>query len=151
MISHGCGVSCCGVALVYCFVFWLYFAHRDLHVLTHAFPARRSSDLGWARRRRCSARCPACRQNAATAGGVSVICWWLCWSHSGHGGWASVGSTAGPVPPPPTLPRMLWHPSVSRCQHVRSCPRPRSEEHTSELQSLMRISYAVFCLKKKKR
>src|SRR3546814_9023747 len=27
----------------------------------------------------------------------------------------------------------------------------RSEEHTSELQSLMRISYAVFCLKKKKR
>src|SRR3546814_2800496 len=29
-------------------------------------------------------------------------------------------------------------------------PRQRSEEHTSELQSLMRISYAVFCLKKKK-
>src|SRR3546814_5648316 len=28
--------------------------------------------------------------------------------------------------------------------------RDRSEEHTSELQSLMRISYAVFCLKKKK-
>src|SRR3546814_9176799 len=29
-------------------------------------------------------------------------------------------------------------------------PHPRSEEHTSELQSLMRTSYAVFCLKKKK-
>src|SRR3546814_6079905 len=29
--------------------------------------------------------------------------------------------------------------------------RTRSEEHTSELQSLMRISYAVFCLKKKKK
>src|SRR3546814_1409517 len=29
-------------------------------------------------------------------------------------------------------------------------PHRRSEEHTSELQSLMRISYAVFCLKKKK-
>src|SRR3546814_8659568 len=29
-------------------------------------------------------------------------------------------------------------------------PGARSEEHTSELQSLMRISYAVFCLKKKK-
>src|SRR3546814_5622978 len=28
---------------------------------------------------------------------------------------------------------------------------PRSEEHTSELQSLMRISYAVFCLKKQKK
>src|SRR3546814_4260095 len=33
---------------------------------------------------------------------------------------------------------------------VRARPGPdRSEEHTSELQSLMRISYAVFCLKKK--
>src|SRR3546814_6847928 len=33
-----------------------------------------------------------------------------------------------------------------------SAKRPiRSEEHTSELQSLMRISYAVFCLKKKKK
>src|SRR3546814_6766803 len=34
-------------------------------------------------------------------------------------------------------------------QRRRSC-WPRSEEHTSELQSLMRISYAVFCLKNKK-
>src|SRR3546814_1814011 len=33
---------------------------------------------------------------------------------------------------------------------TRTGPRTRSEEHTSELQSLMRISYAVFCLKKKK-
>src|SRR3546814_7914629 len=33
----------------------------------------------------------------------------------------------------------------------RSAEAERSEEHTSELQSLMRISYAVFCLKKKKR
>src|SRR3546814_10040278 len=39
-------------------------------------------------------------------------------------------STATAAPPPP--------------------PIDRSEEHTSELQSLMRISYAVFCLKKKK-
>src|SRR3546814_10553868 len=31
------------------------------------------------------------------------------------------------------------------------CVAARSEEHTSELQSLMRISYAVFCLKKKKK
>src|SRR3546814_9112063 len=31
-----------------------------------------------------------------------------------------------------------------------NAPLDRSEEHTSELQSLMRISYAVFCLKKKK-
>src|SRR3546814_4253199 len=49
------------------------------------------------------------------------------------------------------------HPGLGR--RPRACirtlegywPRPRrSEEHTSELQSLMRISYAVFCLKKKK-
>src|SRR3546814_4671855 len=33
--------------------------------------------------------------------------------------------------------------------HQRGKQQPRSEEHTSELQSLMRISYAVFCLKKK--
>src|SRR3546814_6739923 len=34
--------------------------------------------------------------------------------------------------------------------HVEHRDQQRSEEHTSELQSLMRISYAVFCLKKKK-
>src|SRR3546814_1260414 len=37
--------------------------------------------------------------------------------------------------------------AVRQCGHDREV---RSEEHTSELQSLMRISYAVFCLKKKK-
>src|SRR3546814_4201776 len=36
-------------------------------------------------------------------------------------------------------------------QAVRAYGVHRSEEHTSELQSLMRISYAVFCLKKKKK
>src|SRR3546814_3386284 len=40
------------------------------------------------------------------------------------------------------------HPSQRRSS--RSRRYRRSEEHTSELQSLMRISYAVFCLKKKK-
>src|SRR3546814_3007092 len=52
---------------------------------------------------------------------------------------------------------------VERVEHTRADPRQRivrrhilprtaqrSEEHTSELQSLMRLSYAVFCLKKKK-
>src|SRR3546814_2514477 len=38
-----------------------------------------------------------------------------------------------------------WFPAGGRDE------RGRSEEHTSELQSLMRISYAVFCLKKKKK
>src|SRR3546814_7135578 len=40
---------------------------------------------------------------------------------------------------------------AARAPHRRGRPAlRRSEEHTSELQSLMRISYAVFCLKKKK-
>src|SRR3546814_2755809 len=38
---------------------------------------------------------------------------------------------------------------IPRIHLRRRGPRQRSEEHTSELQSLMRISYAVFCLKKK--
>src|SRR3546814_3310544 len=38
----------------------------------------------------------------------------------------------------------------STVRHESFTERSRSEEHTSELQSLMRISYAVFCLKKKK-
>src|SRR3546814_1333788 len=44
-------------------------------------------------------------------------------------------------------------PSGNRCtENPGYCPSLyRSEEHTSELQSLMRISYAVFCLKKKKK
>src|SRR3546814_8700706 len=41
------------------------------------------------------------------------------------------------------------HPQYLRTP-VPADNRRRSEEHTSELQSLMRISYAVFCLKKKK-
>src|SRR3546814_6852558 len=39
---------------------------------------------------------------------------------------------------------------AARAPHRRGRPALRSEEPTSELQSLMRISYAVFCLKKKK-
>src|SRR3546814_12712740 len=45
-----------------------------------------------------------------------------------------------------------WRPNSLHCRaprHRCACNRRRSEEHTSELQSLMRISYAVFCLKKK--
>src|SRR3546814_14001765 len=40
-------------------------------------------------------------------------------------------------------------PDLAHSGRGRAAWRGRSEEHTSELQSLMRISYAVFCLKKK--
>src|SRR3546814_1342801 len=46
------------------------------------------------------------------------------------------------------LPRLEFRIAVIKAAHVAQRD-PRSEEHTSELQSLMRISYAVFCLKKK--
>src|SRR3546814_10298624 len=56
----------------------------------------------------------------------------------------------------------LRHNSMAHCDILAKLPinpqmeslnvsNARSEEHTSELQSLMRISYAVFCLKKKKK
>src|SRR3546814_4058712 len=48
-----------------------------------------------------------------------------------------------------TLEGML-HAAFLRSPRAHARIRGRSEEHTSELQSLMRISYAVFCLKKKK-
>src|SRR3546814_4427317 len=57
-----------------------------------------------------------------------------------HAGAASLGAEARRRPPGPGL--------TARKDWTR---RFRSEEHTSELQSLMRISYAVFCLKKKKK
>src|SRR3546814_7192138 len=73
-------------------------------------------------------------------------------------------SAASPAPPRPLgLKRrgmILLGASAVACAAVASpvasalAPTPRdgrSEEHTSELQSLMRISYAVFCLKKKKK
>src|SRR3546814_6069166 len=64
-------------------------------------------------------------------------------------------SNAPPKSPAPApLPaRRASTPSSPKPAHPpdpATAPALRSEEHTSELQSLMRISYAVFCLKKKK-
>src|SRR3546814_6349362 len=47
-----------------------------------------------------------------------------------------------------SLDRVVTH--ILAYEGTDEDPAARSEEHTSELQSLMRISYAVFCLKKKK-
>src|SRR3546814_5363698 len=55
-------------------------------------------------------------------------------------------SERDPLPPEDRTPVRSDPPRTS----LEALYRARSEEHTSELQSLMRISYAVFCLKKKK-
>src|SRR3546814_1607222 len=52
----------------------------------------------------------------------------------------------------PRVPHLCWHWRHGAGFQLRQCldgATIRSEEHTSELQSLMRISYAVFCLTKK--
>src|SRR3546814_4859651 len=102
--------------LAYADVFFKWYGHhQDLHVLTHSFPTRRSSDLAAPSRVRLHARRGRAR-----------------------------------------LPRRVHgRADRRRCFGVRGlCRRTpkqrRSEEHTSELQSLMRISYAVFCLTNKK-
>src|SRR3546814_4170694 len=100
------------------FFFEWYGDHRDLHVLTHSCPTRRSAEL------------------------EAIV-------HAGHDD--PVGDPLGVEAVrayqqdrnPAVLQGRLQHPGGQRCDL-------RSEEHTSELQSLMRISYAVFCLKKKK-
>src|SRR3546814_3295805 len=55
-----------------------------------------------------------------------------------------------PRPAVPQRPHLQRLQRRDQRRHPAPALRPRSEEHTSELQSLMRISYAVFCLKKKK-
>src|SRR3546814_9898677 len=52
------------------------------------------------------------------------------------------------VPSAQIVPPAGWEPGQQQQQQAAPA---RSEEHTSELQSLMRISYAVFCLQKKKK
>src|SRR3546814_2768507 len=74
---------------------------------------------------------------------------------------ARVDPAPGMPPSPPQLPPLaaavfgfigIWLAAASAATINQLLDaRIRSEEHTSELQSLMRISYAVFCLKKKKK
>src|SRR3546814_9076899 len=91
---------------------------------------------------------------------------WRANRRRGCGPWPTIWSatgTAGRLPPTlscrrgslKSRKRERWtsKPSFSACSPAACRGKlkfRRSEEHTSELQSLMRISYAVFCLKKKK-
>src|SRR3546814_1949140 len=107
-----------------CCCFEGYGDTRDLHVLTPSFPTRRSSDLP-----------------AAFRGAIAK---------------KASGAQALPMRLACRLQLIpLANPAQIQCHHAysewKSMEHVRSEEHTSELQSLMRISYAVFCLKKKKK
>src|SRR3546814_11973988 len=109
-----------------CFFYSWYGDHRDLHVLSHSCPTLRSSDLkpsdpgDLVVREDQSAVADSIRRYAV--------------------GQQLSGDIAVRMRTQPDEPVALSLAGV----------RGRSEEHTSELQSLMRISYAVFCLKKKK-
>src|SRR3546814_4195361 len=115
MLSYSILIS---VISLFAFFFYCSGHHRDLHVLTHSFPTRRSSDRRPWRGCRTPARsrCGCCR----SGGSCSRCC--------------RLGVAVHRVADP---------------QHAAAVAPDRSEEHTSELQSLMRTSYAVFCLKKK--
>src|SRR3546814_6562931 len=115
--------------------FYRYGPLRDLHVLTHSFPPRRSSDLpkapafavaGW-------------RQHEPLGQGMAAV-----FEPEG----AQIGKRLDDGARAIDLVDVR-RPAAGDVEHIEVCVigdgfRPRSEEHTSELQSLMRISYAVF-------
>src|SRR3546814_3356351 len=105
--------------------------HRDLHVLTHSFPTLRSSDLD--------------RKMAVDPGDLSFLT--VLFHDSPHGSVEAFAEGTLEIREFDHLYRGI------RAAHamVLAIDWPhRSEEHTSELKSLMRNPYAVFCLKTKK-
>src|SRR3546814_6535183 len=94
-----------------------------------------SSDL----RRKSLGNAMPCSRSAASLARRSAIRWFSS-TGGGAGVWSVMASNRSVECRSGFSRELLRLPTAS----------PRSEEHTSELQSLMRISYAVFCLKKKK-
>src|SRR3546814_9123126 len=101
--------------------------------MPHPFPTRRSSDLGGAIGVACDGYTPASVKGERLADGFEG-------GHVPELGARCAGVTSAPVV---AGTRAHGDEGVAAAE--------RSEEHTSELQSLMRISYAVFFLKKKKK
>src|SRR3546814_2800739 len=126
------------------FVFEGYGDHRDLNVLTHSFPTRRSSDLGMVGDGADDAE-PDVRERA---------------DGEAHPFGREARDERGVFEAAVAMVDAVDLQHVERfadvfgraflaCVRDEFEPEARSEEHTSELQSLMRISYAVFCLKTK--
>src|SRR3546814_5224500 len=101
--------------------------------MTHPFPPRRSSDLGIDR---AAKRLGAARAIIFDLGDGAI---WQAQRDRG-------GDARGPDVHRVEADRL---PGGIDLRGFDASVGHRSEEHTSELQSLMRISYAVFCLKKK--
>src|SRR3546814_6118396 len=148
----------------------------DLHLRTHSFPPRRSSCLpdAFDTARRGVGVAPA-SGSRGVYGAISIAGAWglpkgcaVAYTDKGAGsdyfdldaqiGVRADGTTGargdGELAFEPDAPTAASGVAV---KHTHSKDNPeadwglRSEEHTSELQSLMRNSYAVFCLKKKKK
>src|SRR3546814_6613480 len=118
--------------LVLCwFVFECYVDHGDLHVLTPSFPTRLSSD----RWRRATVRATIIKRHGLPRFRQIKQHW--CVEQNPTKRRARLNFTAEGSD-------VLLVSGISHSCGIRS------EEHTSELQSLMRTSYAVFCLKKTK-
>src|SRR3546814_2060142 len=108
-------------------------------------PARTGARLGGERRRcpRAAADRPRLSVAAAQCGDHGILCRAAGQERKSAGGrrFARQGGAD----------RAVGEGNGGRAHHPPSFAQSRSEEHTSELQSLMRISYAVFCLKKTKK
>src|SRR3546814_11897698 len=109
-----------------------YGEHRSLQVRTHCLRTRRSSDLS-AGRRCCDCGCKSTRDERRRSTACSYPAFHT--PPQRRGGIRAIQRDYRHARPsePPVRPLDQGY---------------RSEEHTSELQSLMRISYAVFCLTK---
>src|SRR3546814_6470771 len=109
--------------------------------MTHSFPTRRSSDLlSWGRHDYCQY---AIRQWDIAPDGNQAYQYDFVWAELQAQ--ARIDGTVFQNKNDLLRLQSVWFTAP------QDTAGTRSEEHTSELQSLMRISYAVFCLKKKKR
>src|SRR3546814_10741202 len=108
-----------------------------LHVLTHTFPTRRSSDLPFAG---LFTQGMVCHETYRDPNGTWLFPNQVAWDAEGR---TIVAATGKPV----TVGRSE---KMSKSRKNVVDPAEKIGRAHSELQSLMRISYAVFCLKKKK-
>src|SRR3546814_3405009 len=127
-----------------------------LTVLTHSFPTRLSSDL----LERYFLDLPlngSRSRHSLRAHGYDVLVWvrFLA-SARGKSVWQADADDVGAYHRARRrsdaefrISASTWNRAIASLDKLYRWAERRSEEHTSELQSLMRISYAVFCLKKK--